>query len=201
MHELKNQKQSLQKDLIEKVESLEKEKEQLKLEKLKMQEDNDIVLQSKDQQITALIRKIEDTEVAMKNEVQNVDKQNKLCRAKDKYIWTFLNKISVLEKQKAKQQDVNRELEMQIEEFQVHEIELELIDIRVHEEKQKRKAKKSLISPNLKIIALKRRERWKNTEGDFVYEEVKKKTKIAKELFIDVDDSSRLKRTKEKKRN
>ncbi|KAF7139248.1 hypothetical protein RHSIM_Rhsim07G0172300 [Rhododendron simsii] len=49
MHELKNQKQSSQNDLIEKVESLEKKKKQLEVDKLKMQEDNNIVLQSKDQ--------------------------------------------------------------------------------------------------------------------------------------------------------
>ncbi|KAI8571617.1 hypothetical protein RHMOL_Rhmol01G0133800 [Rhododendron molle] len=222
MHELKNQKESLQKHLIEKVESLEKEKNQLELEKLKMQEDNDIVLQSKDQQITTLTRKIEETEEGMKNDIQYVDKHNKkLCRANDKYIQTLLNKVSILEKQKAKQQDINRELQMQIEEFKVHEVtqgyadetmgavrrvtqnatlekirrlehgkeqlELELLDIRVHEERQKRKAEKSLISPNSNIIALKVRERKKNTNVNFVYEEVKKKTKIAKELFIDVD--------------
>ncbi|XP_058203886.1 intracellular protein transport protein USO1-like isoform X2 [Rhododendron vialii] len=119
MHELKNQKQSLEKDLIEKVESLEKEKKQLELQKLKMQEDNDIVLQSKDQQITelarALARKIEETGEEMKNQIQSLDKQNKkLCLAKDRYIQTLLNKASVLEKQKAKQQDVNNVLQMQI---------------------------------------------------------------------------------------
>ncbi|KAG5521455.1 hypothetical protein RHGRI_033873 [Rhododendron griersonianum] len=89
MHELKNQKQSLEKDLIENVESLEKEKKQLELQKLKMQVDNDIVLQSKDQQITTLARKIEETEEEMKNQIQNLDKQNKkLCLAKDRYIQT-----------------------------------------------------------------------------------------------------------------
>ncbi|XP_058180012.1 uncharacterized protein LOC131298546 [Rhododendron vialii] len=223
MHELKNQKQSLEKDLIEKVESLEKEKKQLEFQKLKMQEDNDVVLQSKDQQIIALVRKIEETEEEMKNQIQNLDKQNKkLCLAKDRYIQTLLNKASVLKKQKAKQQDVNNVLQMQIDEFKIHEVtqyyadetegavhqvtqnatrekirrlerekeelELELLDIRVHEEKQKRKAVKSLISPNSNIIALKARERKKNTDAHFVYEEVKKKTKTGKELFIDVDD-------------
>ncbi|KAG5553981.1 hypothetical protein RHGRI_011748 [Rhododendron griersonianum] len=75
MHELKNQKQSLEKDLIliDKVESLEKEKKELELQKLKMQEDNEIVLQSKDHQITtlerALARKIEETEEEMKNQI------------------------------------------------------------------------------------------------------------------------------------
>ncbi|KAF7116778.1 hypothetical protein RHSIM_RhsimUnG0016300 [Rhododendron simsii] len=111
MHELKNQKQSLQNDLIEKVESLEKEKKQLELDKLKI----------------------------------------------------------VLDKQQAKQQNINRELEIQIEEFKVHavtqgyvdeiecavhqvmqnatlekirrlerekeQLELEFLDIRVHEER------------------------------------------------------------------
>ncbi|KAI8554875.1 hypothetical protein RHMOL_Rhmol05G0130900 [Rhododendron molle] len=227
MHELKNQKESLEKDLIEKVESLEKEKKQLELQKLKMQEDNDIVLQSKDQQITtlgrALARKIEETEEEIKNQIQNLDKQNKkLCLAKDRYIQTLLNKACVLKKQKAKQQDVNNALQMQIDEFKIHEVtqryadetdgavhqvtqkatlvkirrlerekeelELELLDIRVHEERQKREAEKSLICPNSNIISLKARERKKHTDADFVYEEVKKKTKTGKELFIDVDD-------------
>ncbi|KAG5553980.1 hypothetical protein RHGRI_011747 [Rhododendron griersonianum] len=145
-----------------------------------------------------------------------------MCLAKDRYIQTLLNKASVLEKQKAKQQDVNNALQMQIDEFKIHEVtqryadetegavhqvtqkptlekirrlereneelELELLDIRVHEDRQKREAEKSLISPNSNIIALKARERKKNTDADFVYEEVKKKTKIGKELFIDVDD-------------
>ncbi|KAG5561405.1 hypothetical protein RHGRI_004439 [Rhododendron griersonianum] len=229
MHEIKNQKQSFEKDLIltEKFESLEKEKKQLELQKLKMQEDNDIVLQSKDQQITtlarALARKIEEAEEEMKNQIHNLDKQNKkLCLAKDRYIQTLLNKASVLEKQKAKQQDVNNALQMQIDEFKIHEVtqryadetegavhqvtqkatiekirtlerekeelELELLDIRVHEERQKHKAEKSVISPNSNIIALKARERKKNTDADFVYEEVKKNTKTLKQLFIDVDD-------------
>ncbi|KAF7136450.1 hypothetical protein RHSIM_Rhsim08G0151400 [Rhododendron simsii] len=185
-------------DMIEKVESLEKEKKQLELQKLKMREDNDIVLQSKDQQIHTLARKIEEIEEEIKNQIQNLDKQNKkLCLAKDRYIQTLLNKVSVLEKQKAKQQDINNVLQMQIDEFKIHEIrrlecekeelELELLDIRVHEERRKRKAEKSLISPNSNIIALKARER-KDTNADFVYEEVKKKTKTGKELFIDVDD-------------
>ncbi|KAF7112609.1 hypothetical protein RHSIM_RhsimUnG0211900 [Rhododendron simsii] len=227
MHELKNQKQSLEKDLIEKVESMEKEKKQLELQNLNMREDNNIVLQSKDDQIhtlaRALARKIEETEEEMKNQIQNLDKQNKkLCLAKDRYIQTLLNKASVLEKQKAKQQDINNALQMEIDEFKIHEVtqryanetesavhqvtqnatlekirrlerekeelELELLDIRVHEERQKHKAEKSLISPNSNIIALKARERKKNTDADFVYEEVKKKTKTGKELFIDVDD-------------
>ncbi|KAG5565884.1 hypothetical protein RHGRI_001710 [Rhododendron griersonianum] len=229
MHELKNQNQSSEKDLIliDKVESLEKEKKELELQKLKMQEDNEIVIQSKDHQITtlerALARKIEETEEEMKNQIKNLDKQNKkLCLAKDRYIQTLLNKASVLEKQKAKQQDVNNALQMQIDEFKIHEVtqryadetegavhqvtqkatiekirrlerekeelELELLDIRVHEDRQKREAEKSLISPNSNIIALKARERKKNTDEDFVYEEVKKKTKTGKELFMDVDD-------------
>ncbi|KAF7150107.1 hypothetical protein RHSIM_Rhsim02G0074500 [Rhododendron simsii] len=223
MHELKNQKQSLEKDLIEKVKSLEKEKKQLELQKLKIQEDNDIVLQSKDQQITTFARKIEEIEEEMKNQIQNVDKQNKkLCLVKDRYIQTLLNKANVLERQKAKQQDVNNVLQMQIDEFKIHEVtqhyadetegivhqvtqnatlekirrlehekeelELELLDIRVHEERQKRKVEKSLISPNSNIIALKARERKKNTDADFVYEDLKKKTKTGNELFLDVDD-------------
>ncbi|KAG5539512.1 hypothetical protein RHGRI_019905 [Rhododendron griersonianum] len=95
MHELKNQNQSSEKDLIliDKVESLEKEKKELELQKLKMQEDNEIVIQSKEHQITtlerALARKIEETEEEMKNQIKNLDKQNKkLCLAKDRYIQT-----------------------------------------------------------------------------------------------------------------
>ncbi|KAF7151694.1 hypothetical protein RHSIM_Rhsim02G0117900 [Rhododendron simsii] len=77
----------------------------------------------RNQQITALARKIEETEKAIKNQILNLDKQNKkLCLAKDRYIQTLLNKASVLEKQKAKQQDVNNVLQMQIDEFKIHEI-------------------------------------------------------------------------------
>ncbi|KAG5537920.1 hypothetical protein RHGRI_025120 [Rhododendron griersonianum] len=109
-------------ELKKRIENFEKEKKNAEIENMKIQEENQKVLQSQKEEIEVLSRKLEDAE-GTKNASDEKEKDLKcLVHDKDIYISTLSKKVQILEKQKVALQKLNKDLEEQIQEYEMHQI-------------------------------------------------------------------------------
>ncbi|KAI8530182.1 hypothetical protein RHMOL_Rhmol11G0036000 [Rhododendron molle] len=109
-------------ELKKRIENFEKEKRNAEIENMKIQEENQKVLQSQKEEIEVLSRKLEHAE-GTKNASDEKEKDLKcLVHDKDIYISTLSKKVQILEKQKVALQKLNKDLEEQIQEYEMDQI-------------------------------------------------------------------------------